>query len=95
MVKYRIRIDREACIGDKQCGEEAPNTFFVDDEGVSIVLESDGDPPEQILRAAQKCLYQAISLIDAETGEPVEIPDNKVEKEPVEELLRPDLGGGD
>jgi ferredoxin len=73
MARYRIHIDRDTCIGDKQCGEEAPGTFYVDDEGKAVVTDPEGDPPEQILAAAQKCQREAITLYDADTGEKVRV----------------------
>ena len=71
MAKYRIEIDREACAGDRACTEEAPNTFALDDEGKSTVVNPDGDPPEYIRAAAKKCPFEGITLYDTETGEKV------------------------
>lgn len=73
MAKYRIHIDRDTCIGDKQCGDEAPGTFYVDDEGKAVVTDPEGDAPEQVLSAAQKCQREAITLYDSDTGEKVQV----------------------
>ena len=69
MAKYRIEIDREACVGDKACGEEAPDTFAIDEEGKAVVTDPEGDDPKRVLRAARNCRLEGISLYDAETGE--------------------------
>jgi len=104
MARYRIHIDRESCIGDKQCGEEAPNTFFVDDEGVAMVIDPEGDPPEQVLAAAAKCWQHAISLIETATGKRVEVDNDLVveihgregdESHELRNRYYQDLGGGD
>jgi ferredoxin len=71
MAKYKIEIDREACIGDEQCCADAPETFEMDDEGKASVKNADGHSPEDILAAAQNCPTDAIILHDAATGEKV------------------------
>ncbi len=68
MTTYDIRIDRENCVGDGLCREEAPGTFDVDGEGKSVVMNPDGDPAEDILRAAQSCPLNVITLLDTRTG---------------------------
>ncbi len=69
MAKYRIEIDRDACVGDKLCREKAPATFGADAEGKGVVQDPDGDSPEDIRAAAKSCRLEAITLHDAETGE--------------------------
>ena len=71
MAPFRIVIDRDACVGDGHCREIAGNTFDIDCEDCCVVIDPDGDPPEDILRAARECLVGAIKLFDARTGEPV------------------------
>jgi len=68
VAKYRIEIDREACIGDGLCVDEAPGTFEMDDEEIAVVIDPEGDDPETILAAAESCPSEAIILYDAETG---------------------------
>jgi ferredoxin len=71
MAKYKIEIDRDACISDGLCVDEAPDTFEMDDEDIAVVINPEGDDPEAILEAAQACLSEAIILYDAETGKKV------------------------
>jgi ferredoxin len=68
VAKYRIEIDREACVGDGLCVDEAPETFEMDDEDIAVVINPEGDDPEDILGAAEACPSDAIILYDAETG---------------------------
>ncbi len=67
--KYRIKIDRNLCIGAASCVALAMKTFALDEENKATVLEGDGDPPEAIRLAAESCPTKAIVLTDAVTGE--------------------------
>jgi ferredoxin len=68
MAKYRIEIDKEACVGDGLCQEEACNTFQMSDDDVAEVIDPAGDEPEVILSAAQSCPTEAIILYNIETN---------------------------
>jgi len=68
MAKYKIEIDREECIGDGLCVDEAENTFEMDDDDIAVVINPGGDDPATILEAATSCPTDAIILHDAETG---------------------------
>lgn len=71
MAKYKIEIDRELCVGDGACADDAPDTFEMDDEDIAKVQDGEHDDAETILAAAQACPTEAIILYDAETGEKV------------------------
>jgi ferredoxin len=71
MAKYKIEIDRDTCIGDQLCCSEAPNTFDVDDDGIAVVTDPEGDEPDVILAAAQACPVDCIALHDSASGEKV------------------------
>lgn len=71
MAKYKIEVDRELCVGDGACCNEADKTFEMDDESIAKVSNADGNTPEEILAAAQCCPVDAIILHDASTGEKV------------------------
>lgn len=66
--KYRIKIDRNLCIGAASCVALAMKTFGLDDENKAIVLDEGGDEAEAIKLAAESCPTKAIILEDAETG---------------------------
>jgi ferredoxin len=57
-----IRIDREKCMGSGNCSFWAPATFDLDDDGVAIVVDAEGDPEEKVVLAAQGCPTQAITV---------------------------------
>ena len=67
--KWKIKIDRDLCIGAASCVALAMKTFELDSENKAVVLEGDGDPPDMIKLAAESCPTKAIILIDEETGE--------------------------
>jgi ferredoxin len=68
MVNLRIEVDREVCIGDKACCEEAPATFILDEEMKVIVRDPPRDPLENLLAAARCCPMEAIRLLDRDSG---------------------------
>ena len=57
-----ITIDRELCMGSGNCSFWAPNTFDLDEEGIAIVVDPEGDADEKIVLAAQGCPTQSISV---------------------------------
>ena len=57
-----IRIDREKCMGSGNCSFWAPGTFDLDDEGVALVVDPEGDSDEKAVLAAQGCPTQAITV---------------------------------
>jgi len=67
--KYKIKIDRNLCIGAASCVALAPGTFALDSENKAIILEGEGDVPDLIKLAAESCPTKAIILEDSETGE--------------------------
>lgn len=71
MAKYKIEIDRDLCVGDGACCNEAPETLEMDDESIAVVKNEDGNSPDEILAAAQCCPVDAIILTDKDTGEKV------------------------
>jgi len=71
MAKYKIEIDRDLCVGDGACVNEAASTFELDDDSIAVVTNAEGNTPEEILAAAQACPVDAIILYDAQTGKKV------------------------
>ena len=49
-------------MGSGNCSFWAPSTFDLDDEGIAIVTDPDGDTDEKIVLAAQGCPTQSISV---------------------------------
>jgi ferredoxin len=68
-VRLRVLIDEESCLGYGDCAEQAPGAFEVGDTARYLGGASD----RALLDAARTCPAEAITLIDLETGEPVEL----------------------
>ena len=66
-MKFRPRIDEDACAAHGDCVDLAPEVFGLND--VAHVI-GDG-PPDLILEAAKACPSVAITVTDEDTGEQV------------------------
>ena len=66
-VKVKVHIDKDACLAYGDCAEVAPEAFEVDD--VARLVGS--APLRKLVDAARACPSDAITLIDAETGEQI------------------------
>ena len=67
--KLKIKIDRDECIGDGACVNEAPETFELDDDSIAVIKDGSTDSRECILEAARACPTECISVEDKDTGE--------------------------
>ena len=67
--KLNIVVDHNVCVGNAMCETYATNTFALNDDRQSTVVNPDGDPEELVLEAAENCPVSAITVTDAETGE--------------------------
>lgn len=61
--ELEIRIDRDRCAGTANCEFWAANTFEVDDENKSTVIDVNGDPLDDILAASRGCPTAAITVL--------------------------------
>lgn len=68
---YKIRVDRELCIANKNCVAIASSVFQMDKEDKAIVINEKGNDDDTIMAAAEACPTKAIILVDEETGEQV------------------------
>lgn len=66
--KLEITVDRDTCIGDGMCCNDAPETFEMDDDQIAVVKEPPGDTPDSIVEAARNCPVEAIKIVDTGTG---------------------------
>jgi ferredoxin len=80
-VALRIVIDRERCVGSGNCLYWAPGTFDLDDDGVSTVVDADGDDEDRIRVAAEGCPTRAISVYSRDGSEPLDEAANHTENE--------------
>jgi ferredoxin len=62
MVALSIEINREVCMGSGNCSFWAPGVFDLDDDGIAIVIDPEGEPEDKIILAGQGCPTQAIAI---------------------------------
>ena len=67
--KLRVWVDHQICVGNAMCETIATNTFRLNENRQSEVVNPEGDSIEKILEAAENCPVSAIFVEDAETGE--------------------------
>jgi ferredoxin len=67
--RLKICINRDECIGDGACVNEAAETFDLDDEMRAFVKLGSTDDREAILAAAESCPLDIIEVVDKVTGE--------------------------
>jgi ferredoxin len=63
---YKVKVDKDACIGCGACTATAPNTFEMDDNYKAEVSKQNGDDDETILNAAQACPVDAVEVKDGD-----------------------------
>jgi ferredoxin len=71
MGKFHILIDREKCIEDCLCTDRAPDVFEMDEDRKPVVVNSETKWPDNLVWVAKNCPVDAVTIIDAETGEKV------------------------
>ena len=67
--KLKITVDTNVCVGNATCEIFAANTFALNEDRQSKVVNPDGYSEEKVMEAAQNCPVSAIIVADAETGE--------------------------
>jgi ferredoxin len=73
MSRWKVSIDKNVCISSAMCIAIAPGRFVLDEQQRSGPVEAVIDPDEVVRDAAASCPSEAISLVDADTGEPVDL----------------------
>ncbi len=68
-----VRIDRERCMGSGNCLFWAPETFDLDDEGRSVVLDPEATEEERLRMVTEGCPVGAISLWRGEAPLPAPV----------------------
>jgi ferredoxin len=62
MMGLEISINRETCMGSGNCSYWAAAVFDLDDEGLAIVVDPEGDAEERVVLAAQGCPTRSITV---------------------------------
>jgi ferredoxin len=70
---WRLAVDKSTCIGSGVCVAVAPGRFALDERLRSGPVQAEIEPDEAVRDAAASCPSEAISLVDAGTGEPIEL----------------------
>jgi len=73
MSRWVVAVDKATCIGSAICVGIAPGRFALDERQRSGPLVAEIAPDEAVRDAAASCPAEAISLVDADTGEPVDL----------------------
>jgi ferredoxin len=71
--RWVVAVDKNMCIGSAVCVGIAPGRFKLDERQRSGPTTQEIDPDEAVRDAAASCPAEAISLVDAGTGEPVDL----------------------
>ena len=71
MTRWVIVVDKSTYIGSGVCAGTAPGRFVLDEQQRSGPVEAEIAPDETVRDAAACCPVEAISLVDADTGEQV------------------------
>ena len=69
--KIKVKVIRDKCISCGSCASIAPKVFQLDDEGISTVVDQNGESDEDRLVATKSCPTEAIIATDTESGEQV------------------------
>ena len=73
MSRWKISVDKDLCIGSGMCVAIAVDRFVLDERQRSGPVEAEIDPDELVRDAAASCPSEAISLVDSDTGQPVDL----------------------
>jgi ferredoxin len=76
---FKVKVDRELCIGAASCTAVSPNAFDLDSEGKAVIKNKNGTqtsdwtnendvdaPHEEILNAAKSCPVDAIVIVETD-----------------------------
>ena len=73
MTRWEVSVDKNVCICSAMCVAIAPGRFVLDEQQRSGPVQAEIDPDEEVRDAAASCPSEAIRLVDADTGEPVDL----------------------
>jgi ferredoxin len=65
MAKYKLKIDRNLCIGAGSCVAVAPKAWELDNEAKAVLLPTADEVDDQtLLESAKACPVAAITVFD-------------------------------
>jgi ferredoxin len=62
--KLTVRIERENCIGSRNCMHIASDLFELDDEGIASFRENATADRDTVIEACQACPVEALHVLD-------------------------------
>ena len=71
MSRLRVSVNAAKCQAYRRCTAIAPAVFSVGADGKATVLQADGAPDEELVKAARSCPYRAITVTVDATGEQI------------------------
>ncbi|MEU1144172.1 ferredoxin [Streptomyces sp. NPDC005863] len=74
--RWHVEVDRSVCIGSGMCVLTAPGRFELDTARQSHPADAETDANEKVLKAAEGCPVEAITLTLADGGEVVFPPED-------------------
>lgn len=71
MSRWKVTLDRRACLGSGICVATSGVHFRAAGDGKSAPAADETDPDEAVLEAMELCPGDAIRVLDVESGEEV------------------------
>ncbi|MER5183751.1 ferredoxin [Streptomyces sp. NPDC002896] len=69
--RWKVTVDPRVCVRTGLCAASAPREFQLDERGQGRATAEPLPASEEILEVAESCPIEAISIVDADTGEGV------------------------
>ena len=71
MSRLRVSVNSGKCQAYGRCTAIAPAVFTPGPDGKATVLQPDGAPDEEVVKAARSCPYRAITVTADTTNEQI------------------------
>jgi ferredoxin len=79
IMPYKVKVDRDLCIGAASCTAVSPNAFDLDSEGKAVIKKKDGTSTsdwvngadidaaqDEVVNAAKSCPVDAIIIVEVD-----------------------------
>lgn len=73
--RWKVTVDPRVCVRTGLCAASAPTEFELDEQGQGRATSETLPASEEVLEVAESCPIEAISIVDADTGEVVFPPE--------------------
>ncbi|MHC5257701.1 ferredoxin [Streptomyces sp. UC4497] len=72
---WKVTVDPRACVRTGLCAASAPKHFRLDERGQGRAVADTLPSSDELLEVAESCPIEAISVVDAGTGEAIFPPE--------------------